>query len=125
MDPQLIIFAIESAIRLGIKINEVLLDETSGRALVLPLGSLFGDIDTGRAAEYFDDHPDLVRPGGIYAGLRGQQQIVDAYKAMVAISRKFGHGDDVASAVDVVHKIQKFEQFGKGFGPKHPVRRIL
>ena len=56
MDPQLVIFAIESAIRLGIKINEVLLDETSSRALVLPLGSLFGDIDTG--LDY--THPDLA-----------------------------------------------------------------
>ena len=125
MDPQLVIFAIESAIRLGIKLDEVLLDETSARALVLPLGNLFGDINTGKAAEYFDKHPDLVKPGGIYAGLTGQQQMADAYKAMVAISRKLGHGDDAASAIDVVQRIQKFEQFGKGFGPKNPVRRLL
>jgi len=124
MDPQLVIFAIESAIRLGIKINEVLLDETSGRALVLPLGSLFGDVNTGKASEYFDHHPELVLPGGIYAGLTGPQ-LVDAYKAMVAVNRKFGHDDDAAGAVEVVRRLQAFEQFGKGFGPAHPVRRIL
>jgi len=67
LDPTLVIFAIESAIRLGIKINEVLLDETSARTLVLPLSSLFGDINEAKAAEYFDHHHELVKPGGIYA----------------------------------------------------------
>jgi hypothetical protein len=124
MDPTLVIFVIESAIRLGIKINEVLLDETSARALVLPLSSLFGDINEAKAVEYFDHHPELVTPGGIYVGLT-RPQLVDAYKAMMAVNRKFGEGDDGASAVDVVRRIQAFEQFGKGFGPKHPVRRIL
>jgi hypothetical protein len=124
MDPTLVIFAIESAIRLGLKINEVLLDQTSGRALVLPLGNLIGDVDVGRTSEYFIHHPELTAPGGIYAGL-SDAQLVTAYKAMVAVSRKLGQGDDPEKATEVVKRIQAFEQFGKGFGPANPVRRIL
>lgn len=124
MDPQLIIFAIESAIRLGIKINEVLLDQTNARDLVLPLGELFADVDIGNASTYFDEHPALVKPGGLYHGLTGAQR-VEAYKAMVAINRKLGEADRAPTANEVLERLEKFEQFGKGFGPAHPARRIV
>ncbi|HEV7732110.1 MAG TPA: hypothetical protein VGR62_08105 [Candidatus Binatia bacterium] len=124
MDPQLIIFAIESAIRLGIKINEVLLDETTNRDLVLPLGDLFGDIDVGNAATYFDDHPELVQAHGRYHGLTSAER-VQAYKAMVAINRKLGRADEAIEANQVLERLDAFEQFGKGSGPGHPARRIL
>src|SRR5262245_40924042 len=124
MDPQLVIFAIESAIRLGLKINEVLLDETSGRALLLPLGSLFGDIDEANAQEYFDHHPELVAPGAIYAGLPLDQR-VRAYRALVAVNRKFDQSDNAPKAVEVAEHLQAFEQFKKGFGPKSPAQRLL
>jgi len=124
MDPQLVIFAIESAIRLGMKINEVLLDETSARSLVLPLGSLADDVAVGNADDYFFHHPELLSAGGIYAGLTGPQR-VDAYKALVAVNRKLGQADDAPSAAEVAQRLQAFEQFGKGFGPKSPLQRIL
>jgi hypothetical protein len=124
MDPQLVIFAIESAIKLGIKINEVLLDETNARALVLPLGRLAGDVAIGDAGDYFHRHPELLAPGGIYAGLAGEERVA-AYKAMVAINQKLGEPDDGPKAADIVKQLQAFEQFGKGFGPNNPVQRIL
>ncbi|MBY0274913.1 hypothetical protein K2Z84_06210 [Candidatus Binatia bacterium] len=124
VDPELIIFAIEAGIRLGIKLNEVLIDETANRDLVLPLGKLFGDIDEANAQEFFDDHPELVRVGGPYHGRSADERLV-AYKAMVAINRKLDEPDGAPNAVDVILKIQAFEQFGPGAGPPAPVRRIL
>ena len=44
MDPSLIIFAIESAIRIGRKLNDILIDETIERPLVLPVGRLYANI---------------------------------------------------------------------------------
>jgi hypothetical protein len=42
MNPALVLFAIEAGIKLGRKVNEVLVDETAQRPLLLPLGDLFG-----------------------------------------------------------------------------------
>lgn len=124
MDPQLVIFAIESAIRLGIKVNEVLLDSISGRDLVLPLGALFDDIDKANAADYFIDHPELVTGDGAYVGATAAERLA-AYKAIVAVNRTLGRADGAPDAREVIQRLHAFEQYGKGFGPKHPVRRIL
>ena len=124
MDPQLIIFVIESAIRLGIKLNEVLLDSTRDRKLMLPVGELFGDIAEADAAEYFAEHPELVIEGGPYAGL-GFDERVEAYKVMLSISRKLEGDVSAPDAVSIVLKLQKFEQHAEGFGPDHPAKRLL
>ncbi len=53
MDPALILFAIEAAVRLGRKVYDVLVDETHERALPLPLGDLHGDPTEADARIFF------------------------------------------------------------------------
>jgi hypothetical protein len=47
MDASLVIFSIQAGVQLGRKLNEVLVDETRERALILPLGNLYGNVLTG------------------------------------------------------------------------------
>lgn len=72
MDPALIIFAIESAVRLGQKLNDILVDETIERPLVLPVGTLYADIDALDASDFFDreENRHLVEEGGPYFGFQ-------------------------------------------------------
>ena len=53
MDPSIVIFAIESAVKLGSKVYEVLVDETAERALVLPVGNLFQEVQVTVATQFF------------------------------------------------------------------------
>ena len=52
IDPQLVIFAVEAGVKLGRKMNEVLVDETSQRPLVMPLGDLFGSVTEAEAMRF-------------------------------------------------------------------------
>lgn len=125
MDPALVIFVIESAIRLGRKLLEVLVDETQERALILPVGSLLQDVKVTRAKEYFLDHPELTDPGGPYADLN-DAQLVEAYKTLIVIDERIGgDGDSLADAREVVLGLHAFEQLNAGFGAKPALQRIL
>ena len=44
MNTSIMIFAIQAGVRLGRKLNDVLVDETRERALILPLGNLYGNV---------------------------------------------------------------------------------
>lgn len=125
MDPALVIFVIESAIRLGRKLLEVLVDETQERALILPVGSLLQDVKVTRAKEYFLDHPELTDPGGPYTDLN-DAQLVEAYKTLIVIDERIGgDGDSLADAREVVLGLHAFEQLNAGFGAKPALQRIL
>ncbi len=122
MDPQLVIFAIESAIRLGIKLNEVLLDETRDRKLLLPVGELFGNLVRADAIRYFDEHQELVQEGGPYAGLDLEERVA-AYRLMRSVEEMDTGG--TLDGVSVVLQLKEFEQHTAGAGPRHPAKRLF
>lgn len=55
MNPALVLFAIKAGLKLGRKVNEVLVDETAQRPLLLPLGDLFGSVSEGETMEFFNN----------------------------------------------------------------------
>ena len=61
MDPALIIFAIEAGVRLGRELNEVLVDETHERALVLPLGDFQANVR--EVIKCIPEHADRTAAG--------------------------------------------------------------
>jgi len=127
MDPTLIIFAIESAVRLGQKLNDILVDETVERPLILPVGNLYADIAELDAKEFFDreENRDLVEEGGPYCNFAGAD-LVKAYSSLIAIDERLGgSAGTMVDAKALIVGLHKFEQFKKGFGAKHPVQRVL
>lgn len=125
MDPALVIFAIQAGIKLGRKVNDVLVDQTQARALLLPTGWL-GGIDASRtnALEYFRRHRQLTRAGGPYAGLTDDEK-VEAYQTIIAVQRRIDGREEPHDAAEVIIELQRFEQFKEGFGPQSPLKRIL
>jgi hypothetical protein len=126
IDPSLVIFAIEAGVKLGRKVYEVLIDETVEKALLLPVGDLFGDIQEADAIEFFDRHEnaDLAGPKGPYAQLSRQEKIL-AYKTIYAIDERIGPSAGIPEGANIILSLHAFEQYKKGFGAKSPVQRIL
>jgi hypothetical protein len=123
VDPQLIIFAITSAIKLGKKINETLIDETRGRYLSLPIGDFGGR--TSAQAEFFfnqERYIKLISPGGPYVGLEGDE-LRDAYTTVLQLEEELGQGSN--ESVEILVNYHQIEQWKKGHGPKHPAQRII
>jgi len=63
------IFAIQAGARLGRKLNDLLVDETRERSLILPLGNLYGNVVENDALDYFREYPELTSETGPYVGL--------------------------------------------------------
>lgn len=125
INPQLIIFAIQAGIKLGRKLNDVLVDETQERALVLPVGNLYADVTMINAKDYFRHNPDLSAVGGPYRGLSDGEKL-KAYRTIKSLEDRLGVQDNIAGeAKDIVLNLHKFEQYKKGFGAKSPLQRIL
>lgn len=127
MDPALIIFAIEAAVRLGRKLNEVLIDETHERPLLLPLGDLLADVREVDAVAFFDrpENLHLVEPDGPYAGF-DHAQLAKAYGTLIQLDERLGgRGDTLSEATDTVAKLHRFEQLKAGFGANPPLQRVL
>ncbi len=127
MDPALIIFAIEAAIRLGRKLNEVLIDETHERPLVLPLGKLHADVREVDAVEFFDraENVALVEAGGPYSGF-DHEELVKAHATLIVLDERLGgRGDTLSEATDTVEKLHCFEQLKEGLGANPPVQRVV
>lgn len=127
MDPALIIFAIESAVRLGQKLNDILVDETIERPLVLPVGTLYADIDALDASDFFDreENRHLVEEGGPYFGFQ-RDELAKAYRSLIAIDERLGgSGGTLVDAKALVAGLHQFEQYKKGFGANRPAQRIL
>lgn len=132
MDPQLVIFAIESAVKLGRKVNQVLVDETAGRPLLLPVGDLFQSVDEVVAIDFFldEENAPLTQPGGPYAGLSKAEKLL-AYKTLIELDRRLDgrrletQSSDLTEAKRLIAGLGRFEQVKKGFGPNSPAQRIL
>ncbi|MCP4396903.1 MAG: hypothetical protein GY801_06345 [bacterium] len=127
MDPTIVLFAIEAGVKLGKKVNEVLLDKTRERPLLLPVGNLFGSIKIADAVEFFDrsENHHLVEPGGPYYQLSDEDKI-KAYKTIKGINQHLGNMETMSDeAVEIVANLNKFEQYQEGFGSKPVVQRLL
>ncbi|HAB18638.1 MAG TPA: hypothetical protein PLX89_22040 [Verrucomicrobiota bacterium] len=127
MDPQLVIFAIESAVKLGRKVYEVLVDETGARPLLLPVGNLFQSVDVTMAVMYFGrkDNKHLITGDGPYADFT-DDQLLAAYQSILEIDRRIGGADgNQTEAKQIIAGLGKLQQVKKGFGPKSPAQRIL
>ena len=127
MDPALILFAIEAAVRLGRKVYDVLVDETHERALPLPLGDLHGDPTEADARIFFAavENRHLVAPGGPYHGLSAAQRAT-AYRNLLALEDRLrttpGLPDDPVRLVTQLHAL---EQVAAGTGARHPLQRVI
>jgi hypothetical protein len=127
MDPALIIFAIEAAVRLGRKLNEVLIDETHEHPLVLPLGKLHANVREVDAVEFFDraENVALVEDGGPYSGF-DHEQLLKAHATLIVLDERLGgRGDTLSEATDTVEKLHRFEQLKEGLGANPPVQRVV
>jgi hypothetical protein len=103
MDPSIVIFAIESAVKLGSKVYEVLVDETAERALVLPVGNLFQDVQVTVATQFFlrTENRHLIDTGGPYENFAPAEQLA-AYRTLLDINRRL---DDAAANLDQAEEI--------------------
>jgi hypothetical protein len=131
MNAALVMFGIESAVKLGRKIYDVLVDANVERPMLLPVGDLYADVQQVQAVDYFVNHPDLTAaatadtPAGPYHGVPTSKLLV-AYKTLRSIDERVsGVGGELRDAVDIVRNLDKFEQYKKGFGSRPAVQRIL
>jgi hypothetical protein len=125
MEPSVVIFAIQAGIRLGRKLNAVLVDDTRERAMVLPLGNLYGDVVKNDALDYFREYPELTAESGPYFGLN-QEEKIDAYRTLRVIEDRIGDTGGVAGeAREIVIRLQKFEHIKAGYGARPAVQRVL
>lgn len=121
-----VIFAIQAGIKLGNKINRVLIDSSRERPLVLPLGDLFANVQEIDAFNYFHlDNPELVDPGGPYHGF-SDAELVKAYRTILSIREEVGDIEGIGkTAEEIVMNLHRFEQVKAEFGSKPAVQRIL
>jgi hypothetical protein len=128
IDPSIVLFAIESGVRLGRKINEVLVDETAQRPLLMPLGDLFGSVTEAEAMHFFAvDQPDLIRPGGSCFAIRDDRpKLVQVYRAMRGVEAELCPASDLsARRKAIVSQLGALDQFDQEFKAGSPTRRIL
>ncbi len=134
MDPSLVIFAIEAGVRIGQRVNKVLVEDTHERPLVLPIGNLLASPVASDAHEYFALHSELTEgPGAPYRGYSKADK-VKAYQTFRWVGREIGSAGLDPEAVTsemidegraFVVEIGRFEQFKRGFGAKPALRQLL
>ena len=129
IDPSLVLFAIEAGVRLGRKINEVLVDETAQRPLLMPLGDLFGSVTEAEAMRFFSvDQPDLIKPDGSCFAIRNDRaKLIQVYRAMRGVEAQVmaPASDPNARRKEIVGHLGALDQFDQKFQAGHPARRIL
>ena len=127
MNPSTVLFAIEAGIRLGNKINQVLIDKTLEGPLLLPLGDMYNDIPAANAQDFFDDNINLISEGGAYYHIRDDEaKKLAAYKTIMRISATADTSPDShADAISIITNLNAFEQYKDGFGSKPVFQRIL
>jgi len=126
IDPQLVIFAIESAVKLGRKIYDVLVDETVEGALLLPVGELHANIQQNEALLFFarEENAHLIKKGGPYFGFSAAQRL-QAYQTLLAINDQLDvRGGNLNEAAAIVSQLNAFRQLKPGQGAKSPLQRI-
>ncbi|MEA3410168.1 MAG: hypothetical protein U9R74_01345, partial [Pseudomonadota bacterium] len=127
MDPSLVMFAIESAVRLGNKLNEVLVDKVHERPLVLPLGDSYADVTEIKAVRFFDqpENIHLVLEGGPYFGF-DNEELKKAYRTLLEIDERLdAKGSTLSKARNTVEDLYRFEQFKEGLGADSPAQKLL
>jgi len=124
MNPAVVIFAIQSAVKLGQKTYDVLVDSTQAKPLLLPVGDLAGSIAQADAIAFFDrpENQALVDPGGPYAGFDGKD-LVEAYRTIQKLTEELNGSPE--DAVAIISGLHEFEQQKKEFGPRPAWQRIL
>ncbi len=129
IDPSLALFAIEAGVRLGRKLNQVLIDETAQRPLLLPLGDLIGTVTEAEAMRFFStDQPALIQPGGPCHEIRDDRpRLIQFYQAMRGFETQamFPAGDWVIQRATLVCQLGALDQFDRQFQAHSPARRIL
>ena len=96
INPATIIFAIQSGIKLGRRINRILIDKTHERSLPLPLGWLVADVQRNDALSYFkEDNRDLIKAGGPYVGL-SDDELVEQFNTLTALTKHLNQGDGIS-----------------------------
>jgi hypothetical protein len=129
IDPSLVLFAIDAGVRLGRKLNEVLVDETAQRPLLMPLGDLFGTVAEGEALHFFTtEQPALIRANGACFEIRDDRaKLIQVYRAMRGVETQLvGPASDPASRrKEIVGHLGALDQFDRKFQAGHPARRIL
>src|SRR5687767_5048949 len=112
IDPSLVLFAIESAVKLGRKVYEVLVDETAVRPLVLPVGNLFQSVQLVTAKAYFarPENAHLITGNGPYADFTDADLLM-AYKTLLDVDRRLDSAEpNQAEAARVIARLGEFEQ---------------
>ncbi|MBN8247489.1 MAG: hypothetical protein J0L84_08605 [Verrucomicrobia bacterium] len=128
LDPNLVLFAVEAGVKLGRKINDVLVDETAQRPLLMPLGDLVGSVTQGEAMAFFRDHRELFRAGQPCHGLEDDTaQLVQIYRAMRAVEMAgvVPVSDVGQRQLELVGQVAGLGQFDSKFGARNPVRRVF
>ena len=128
IDPALVMFAIEAGIKLGRKVNEVLVDETAQRPLLLPLGDLFGSVTEAAAMDFFNNEGSyLIETKGSFHPYRANRpKLTELYRAMLGVEAAQGPAANAtARRGAVVVQLAALEQFDQNFKAKHPARRIF
>lgn len=127
--PALALFAIEAGVRLGRKINEVLVDETAQRPLLMPLGDLFGSVTEAEAMHFFAvEQPALIAPNGSCFALRNNRpKLILVYRAMRGVEGQLNAPvvDVDAKRREIVGQLSALDQFDQKFEAGNPARRIL
>jgi hypothetical protein len=125
MNAELIMFGIDAGVRLGQKLNDVLVDETFEKPLLLPVGELFGSVTEDDAIDFFDDHPELTAVGEPYHGLVRADKL-KAYLTLKQIDiQVVGSGSVSPEVIQIVSRLQKFRQYEESFGAKPAVQRVI
>ena len=127
IDPSLVLFAIESAVKLGRKVHEVLVDETVVRPLVLPVGHLYQSVTLTTAKTYFGrpENAHLITGDGPYGDF-GDNELLLAYQTLLDLDRRLDSAEpNQVEAMRLVTELGRFEQMKQGFGPKSPAQRIV
>src|SRR6266481_7169501 len=127
MDPSIIIFAIESAVKLGQKAYEVLVDETAERPLLLPVGELFGSVAENEATQFFlkPENLHLIQPGGPYENYTPAEQL-KAYQTLLEVNRRLDNpAENLKEAQQVITQLHAFQQLKAGFGAKSPAQQLI
>ena len=111
INPATIIFAIQSGIKLGRRINRILIDKTHERSLPLPLGWLVADVQRNDALSYFkEDNRDLIKAGGPYVGL-SDDELVEQFNTLTALTKHLNQGDGISEqSSEILQGLQAFEQ---------------
>ena len=127
MDPVLILFAIEAGVRLGRELNDVLVDATHERPLVLPLGDLHAHVGAVNAIEFFDrpENVHLVEAGGPYEGF-SREELARAHATLAVLDERLGgRGDTLSEAGALVARVHRFAQLERSHRANPPLQRLL